>query len=64
MNKKFSQRMASWWLRREILDYPHQKISDGIRRRADHLAGGGCDSAIMFGAHFRWDYMPVWDRLL
>ncbi|MBR2906345.1 MAG: hypothetical protein IKC08_10645 [Lentisphaeria bacterium] len=63
MNRFSSQRMASWWLRREILDYPRQKISDEIRRRADHLAGGGCDSAIMFGAHFRWDYMPVWDRL-
>ena len=59
----FSQRMASWWLRREFLDYPQQKIKDEIRKRADILAEGGCDSAIMFGAHFRWDYMPCWDRL-
>ncbi|MBO5761243.1 MAG: hypothetical protein J6S53_06855 [Lentisphaeria bacterium] len=63
MKNNISQRMASWWLRREILDYPDKKISDEIRKRADVLAEGGCDSAIMFGAHFRWDYMPVWERL-
>ena len=57
------RRMVSWWLKREILEYPSVKISDAIQRKADALYKAGCDSAIVFGAHFRWDHLPVFDQL-
>lgn len=56
-------RMVSWWLKSEILEYPNQKISDAIQRKADALYKAGCDSAIVFGAHFRWDHLPVFEQL-
>ena len=33
------RRMVSWWLKKEILEYPNVKISDAIQRKADALAG-------------------------
>lgn len=57
------RRMVSWWLKKEILEYPNVKISDAIQRKADALYKAGCDSAIVFGAHFRWDHLPVFDQL-
>jgi hypothetical protein len=56
-------RMVSWWLRDELLQYPSAAISKSIQQRAAAMAAAGCDSAIIFGAHFRWDYLPVFDLL-
>lgn len=57
-------RMVSWWFRpwfnwREL----DEKTKDILRRRADLFAGNGADSAIVFGFHFRWDYMRYIDRV-
>ena len=62
-NVKPYRRMVSWWLKKEILEYPNARISDAIQRKADALYKAGCDSAIVFGAHFRWDHLPVFDQL-
>ena len=62
-NNKPYRRMVSWWLKKEILEYPNARISDAIQRKADALYKAGCDSAIVFGAHFRWDHLPVFDQL-
>ena len=56
-------RMVSWWLRKDALPWPNKGLQDQFRRRADRLAAAGADSAIIFGAHFRWDFCRVWEPL-
>jgi hypothetical protein len=58
-----SYRMVSWWLRQDALPWPNEMLQDQFRRRADQLAKAGADSAIIFGAHFRWDFCKVWSPL-
>lgn len=58
-----SYRMASWWIKWEDLAWPDRDLKDKIRRRADLMAAGGVNTAIIFGAHFRWDFMPLWGNL-
>ncbi len=56
-------RMVSWWLRWEDLAWPEPRLKDKIRIRADKFAANNADCAIIFGTHFRWDYMPLWSAL-
>ena len=56
-------RMVSWWLRKDALPWPNEALQDQFRRRADQLAKAGANSAIIFGAHFRWDFCRVWEPL-
>ena len=55
--------MVSWWLRKNNLPWPDENGKEIFRRRADAMAREGVNSAIIFGAHFRWDFEPVWDQL-
>ncbi len=52
------KRIASWWITWEDLNWPHQDAYDKIKRRAEGLAKAGATTAMIFGTHFRWDYMP------
>jgi hypothetical protein len=45
------------------MTWPNDELMDHIRRRADSCAANGVNCAIVFGAHFRWDFMPLWGRL-
>jgi hypothetical protein len=56
-------RAVSWWLTWEDLTWPNEALMDKIRRRADRCAASGVNCCIVFGAHFRWDFMPIWGRL-
>src|ERR1039458_6472319 len=56
-------RAVSWWLTWEDLTWPNEALMDKIRRRADRCAASGVNCCILFGAHFRWDFMPLWGRL-
>jgi hypothetical protein len=56
-------RMVSWWIRWEDLEWPLPQLEDKIRHRADKLAENSVSHAIIFGAHFRWDFMPLWMNL-
>jgi len=56
-------RAASWWLTWEDLTWPNDELMDKIRRRADRAAAGGVNCFLIFGSHFRWDFMPLWGRL-
>ena len=57
-----SYRMASWWLRPWHLPF-NKKVRDDFRRRASDFAQAGADSAIIFGAHFRWDFEHEMDQI-
>ncbi len=56
-------RMVSWWIRWEDLEWPLPQLEDKIRYRADKLAENSVSHAVIFGAHFRWDFMPLWMNL-
>ena len=56
-------RAISWWLTWEDLEWPDEGLVDKIKRRADRAAEAGVNCAILFGTHFRWDYLPFWSRL-
>ena len=61
--KNGPQRFVSWWIDWHDLDWPDPDNLDRIRRRADSIAESGADAAMVFGAHFRWDFMPYWTIL-
>jgi len=56
-------RAISWWLTWPDLMWPDPRVKEHVRRRADEAAENGVNMAVIFGAHFRWDFMPMWDRL-
>jgi len=56
-------RAVSWWLTWDDLTWPNSELMDKVRRRADQCAAGGVNCCLIFGAHFRWDFMPLWARL-
>ena len=58
-----SRRMVSWWISWEDLDWPNSDNLDRIRRRADQMLAAGVNTATVFGAHFRWDFLPIWTQL-
>jgi hypothetical protein len=62
-NEKPRYRAVSWWLTWEDLTWPNPELMDKIRRRADCCAESGVNCCVIFGAHFRWDFMPLWGRL-
>ena len=63
MKQNGKYRMASWWVLWRDLDWPSPDNQDRIRRRADAMAESGVNAAVIFGAHFRWDFMPYWTML-
>jgi hypothetical protein len=56
-------RAFSWWLEWEDLQWPAPEIKAKIKKRALAAASGESNLAIIFGAHFRWDFLPIFDRL-
>ena len=56
-------RAASWWILWEDLIYPDKGIEEKIIQKAAAFKAAGIDTAVIFGAHFRWDYIYIWDRL-
>lgn len=56
-------RAASWWSEISDLQWPSPMVTERINRRADAMAAVGINLAIQFGFHFRWDYLPVMERL-
>lgn len=61
INERF--RAISWWLTWNDMMWPDQAILDKIHRRADQAAEASVNCVMIFGMHFRWDAMPLWDRL-
>jgi hypothetical protein len=55
-------RAIGWWLTFDDLTWPNPELMDKIRRRADQCAASGVNCCIVFGAHLRWDFMPLWER--
>ena len=56
--KPTSHRMATWWMHWEDLNWPDPDNMDKIKRRAEGFAMANVSAAMIFGTHFRWDYIP------
>lgn len=52
------RRFVNWWIHWEDLNWPNPDSMDAIRRKAEKYAEANITSAIIFGCHFRWDYLP------
>lgn len=65
MNEKKVQpkRLVNWWLTWEDLNWPSLDMQDKIKRRAAEAAEANVTTAVLFGAHFRWDYLPYFTLL-
>ena len=57
------KRIVSWWLRFEDLNHPNVDGLDRIKRRAEAMAKASVTTAMIFGAHFRWDFLPYFTLL-
>ena len=62
-NLQRRRRLVNWWMRWEDLNWPNADGLDRIKRRAEKLAAADVTTAILFGAHFRWDYLPYFTLL-
>jgi hypothetical protein len=38
-------------------------MQNKIKRRAEEAAKANVTTAVLFGAHFRWDYLPYFELL-
>ncbi|MBQ3866469.1 MAG: hypothetical protein II776_06165, partial [Clostridia bacterium] len=57
------KRITTWWIRWADLNWPDPDNLDRIRRRAEEIAASGATTAMIFGTHFRWDYLPYFELL-
>ena len=56
-------RMATWWMHWRDLNWPDGDNLDRIKARAEGFAEADVTAAMFFGAHFRWDFLPVFPLL-
>ena len=57
------ERMATWWMHWPDLQWPDSDNLDKIKARAEGFAKADVTAAVFFGAHFRWDFLPVFPLL-
>lgn len=57
------RRLINWWIAWEDLNWPNGDIHEKIKRRAEAAAKANVTTAVLFGAHFRWDYLPYFTLL-
>ncbi len=56
-------RTVSWWLTWEDLDFPNSGIVKKMRARARACHEAGVEMVIIFGCHFRWDFVCCFDTV-
>lgn len=57
------KRLATWWITWEDLNWPSMDNMDRIKARAEKLAKANVTDVVVFGTHFRWDYLPFFTLL-
>ena len=57
------ERIATWWMHWPDLQWPDSDNLDRIKARAEGFAKSDVTAAMFFGAHFRWDFLPVFPLL-
>ena len=54
--------MGSWWLSWEDLLFPEPGNEKKIIQKAKKFKEAGINTVIIFGCHFRWDFIYNWER--
>ena len=57
------QRLTNWWIQWEDLKWPGVDALDKIKYKADKYVEANISTAVIYGCHFRWDYMPFFTQL-
>ena len=57
------RRLVNWWFGFDALNWPSHDQIEKIKHRAERLAGADATGVILFGAHFRWDFLPYFTML-
>ena len=57
------QRLTNWWINWEDLKWPGVDALDKIKYKADKYVEANISTAVIYGCHFRWDYMPFFTLL-
>ena len=57
------KRLATWWIGWEDLNWPNGDNYDNIKAHADKLAAANVTDVVIFGTHFRWDWLPFFTLL-
>ena len=57
------ERIATWWIRWEDLNWPDSDNYDSIKARAEAFAKANVSAAMLFGTHFRFDWLPFFPLL-
>ncbi|MBQ8230520.1 MAG: hypothetical protein IJZ34_01110 [Lachnospiraceae bacterium] len=57
------RRLINWWVTWNDLNWPNYDGIERIKRKAEKAAKADVTTAILFGAHFRWDYLPYFTLL-
>lgn len=57
------QRLTNWWIKWEDLKWPSPDALDRIKYKADKYVEANITTAVIYGCHFRWDYMPYFTLL-
>lgn len=57
------KRIVSWWIKLGDLDWPNHDGMDRIKHRAEEIARANATTAMIFGTHFRWDFLPYFTLL-
>ncbi len=58
-----NRRIATWWITWEDLNWPDIDNMKKLKERAEGLAKANVNTVMLFGAHFRWDWMPFFPLL-
>ncbi len=56
-------RAVSFWIDWQFLDWPGEHVREKIIRRCDEMAAANVNMAVVFGTHFRWDFLPIMARV-
>lgn len=57
------KRIAAWWFALSDLDWPSPDGKEKIERYAKELSESNADTVILYGAHFRFDWLPYFTIL-
>jgi len=57
------ERLATWWISWEDLNWPNADNLERIKAHAEALAKADVSAVVLFGTHFRWDWMPFFPIL-
>lgn len=57
------ERLTNWWIGWEDLKWPGPDAMDRIKYKADKYAEANISTAVIYGCHFRWDYLPYFTLL-